>query len=95
MSTCGRYFVSLPLKQNIQKYTINLGESGTIASKRLDHLWRRLNRDPKLKILYSQLIEEYLALGHLEVLILTEVHLMMDSFSRIMVYLDPEITLVL
>ncbi|GFT33339.1 uncharacterized protein NPIL_449851 [Nephila pilipes] len=51
------------------KYTkknIDLGNSRTIASKRLYQLWRRLNRDPKLKVPYTQFIEEYLALDHME-----------------------------
>ncbi|GFT98774.1 integrase catalytic domain-containing protein [Nephila pilipes] len=50
----------------IYKKNINLGNSRTIASKRLDQHWKRLNRDPKLKVLYTQFIEENLALGHME-----------------------------
>ncbi|GFU48756.1 hypothetical protein NPIL_165961 [Nephila pilipes] len=38
----------------------------SIASKCLDQLWRRLNREPKLKVLYTQFIEEPLSLGHME-----------------------------
>ncbi|GFY56751.1 integrase catalytic domain-containing protein [Trichonephila inaurata madagascariensis] len=43
--SCGRYSVSLPFKENIQE---NVKNSRTIASKRLDQLWRRLDHDPKL-----------------------------------------------
>ncbi|GFW67252.1 integrase catalytic domain-containing protein [Trichonephila clavipes] len=62
---CGRYSVSLPFKENIQE-NVNLGDSRPIASKRLDHIWRRLDRDPKLNNLYTKLIEEYLSLDHME-----------------------------
>ncbi|GFU21844.1 integrase catalytic domain-containing protein [Trichonephila clavipes] len=58
---CGRYSVSLPFKENV-----NLGDSRSIASKRLDQLWRRLDRDPKLNNLYTKFIEEYLSLDHME-----------------------------
>ncbi|GFR07431.1 DUF1758 domain-containing protein [Trichonephila clavata] len=62
---CGRYSVSLPFKENIQE-NVNLGDSRSIASKRLDQLWKRLDRDPKLKNLYTQFIDEYLSLDHKE-----------------------------
>ncbi|GFR03711.1 integrase catalytic domain-containing protein [Trichonephila clavata] len=62
---CGRYSVSLPFKENIQE-NVNLGDSRSIASKRLDQLWKRLDRDPKLKNLYTQFIDEYLSLDHIE-----------------------------
>ncbi|GFX05541.1 uncharacterized protein TNCV_3434451 [Trichonephila clavipes] len=62
---CGRYSVSLPFKENIQE-NVNLGDSRSIASKRLDQLWRRLDRDPKLNNLYTKFIEEYLSLDHME-----------------------------
>ncbi|GFS68212.1 DUF1758 domain-containing protein [Trichonephila clavipes] len=61
---CGRYSVSLPFKENIQG-NVNLGDSRSIASKRLDQLWRRLNRDPKLNNLYTSFIEEYISLDHM------------------------------
>ncbi|GFS95001.1 DUF1758 domain-containing protein [Nephila pilipes] len=60
----GRYSVSLPFKENIQK-NINLGDSTTIASKRLEQLSRRLNHDPKLMFPYTQFKEEYLSLFHM------------------------------
>ncbi|GFX64729.1 integrase catalytic domain-containing protein [Trichonephila clavipes] len=62
---CGRYSVSLPFKENIQK-NVDLGDFRSIASKRLDQLWRRLDRDPKLNNLYTKFIEEYLSLDHME-----------------------------
>ncbi|GFY62732.1 DUF1758 domain-containing protein [Trichonephila inaurata madagascariensis] len=57
--------VSLPFKENIQE-NVNLGDSRSIASKRLDLLWRRLDHDPKLNNLYTKFIEEYLSLDHME-----------------------------
>ncbi|GFX65257.1 integrase catalytic domain-containing protein [Trichonephila clavipes] len=62
---CGRYSVSLPFKENIQE-NVNLGDSRSIASKRLDQLWRRLDRNPKLNNLYTKFIEEYLSLDYME-----------------------------
>ncbi|GFW88560.1 DUF1758 domain-containing protein [Trichonephila clavipes] len=62
---CGRYSVSLPFKENVQE-NVNLGDSRSIASKRLDQQWRRLDRDPKLNNLYTKFIEEYLSLDHME-----------------------------
>ncbi|GFY76665.1 integrase catalytic domain-containing protein [Trichonephila inaurata madagascariensis] len=58
-------FVSLPFKENIQE-NVNLGDSRSIASKRLDQLWRRIDRDPKLNNLYTNFIEEYFSLDHIE-----------------------------
>ncbi|KAF8784342.1 hypothetical protein HNY73_010031 [Argiope bruennichi] len=62
---CGRYSVSLSFKQNIEE-NVNLGDSRTSASKRLNQLWRRLTRENKLKVLYTKFIEEYLSLNHME-----------------------------
>ncbi|GFY46642.1 integrase catalytic domain-containing protein [Trichonephila inaurata madagascariensis] len=62
---CGRYSVSLPFKENIQE-NVNLGDSRSIASKLLDQLWRRVDRDPKLNNLYTKFIKEYLGLDHME-----------------------------
>ncbi|GFY40455.1 hypothetical protein TNIN_435161 [Trichonephila inaurata madagascariensis] len=45
---------------------VNLRDSRSIASKRLDQLWRRLDRDPKLNNLYTKFLEEYLSLDHME-----------------------------
>ncbi|GFV60711.1 DUF1758 domain-containing protein [Trichonephila clavipes] len=62
---CGRYSVSLPFKETIQE-NVNLGDSRSIASKRLDQSWRRLDRDPKLNNFYTKFIEKYLSLDHME-----------------------------
>ena len=43
-----------------------LGTSKEIASKRLEHLWQRLERDPILKKLYSEFLTEYENLKHME-----------------------------
>ncbi|GBM44345.1 hypothetical protein AVEN_20382-1 [Araneus ventricosus] len=44
-----------------------LGNSKMIASKRLDQLWTRLERDPTMKALYSKFLNEYESLHHMEV----------------------------
>ncbi|GBM72805.1 hypothetical protein AVEN_230357-1 [Araneus ventricosus] len=43
-----------------------LGESKTVAIKRLDQLWKRLSRDEAMKNLYQDFMQEYLDLGHME-----------------------------
>ncbi|GBN68425.1 hypothetical protein AVEN_204516-1 [Araneus ventricosus] len=43
-----------------------LGNSKMIASKRLDQLWTRLERDPTMKSLYSDFLNEYESLHHKE-----------------------------
>ncbi|GFT81218.1 uncharacterized protein NPIL_27721 [Nephila pilipes] len=50
----------------IKDFPVPGKDSRTISSKRLEQLWRRLNRDPKLIVPYTQFIEEYLALDHME-----------------------------
>lgn len=57
----GRFMVELPFRQNIP----SLGNSKTSAIKSLQHLERRLAKDPELKLQYSQFIEEYISLGHM------------------------------
>ncbi|GBM00359.1 hypothetical protein AVEN_179181-1 [Araneus ventricosus] len=37
-----------------------------MASKRLDNLWKRLNRDPAMKFIYSEFLREYKNLNHME-----------------------------
>ena len=59
---CGRYVVKIPFKST----TSQLGDSMFMATKRLDHLLRRLDRDPTTKELYQKFINEYQDLGHLE-----------------------------
>ncbi|XP_055936576.1 uncharacterized protein LOC129966191 [Argiope bruennichi] len=58
----GRYIVEMPIKENPPV----LGESKQIARNRLDSLITRLNKNPQMKKLYSEFIEEYEALGHME-----------------------------
>ncbi|GBN79265.1 hypothetical protein AVEN_87624-1 [Araneus ventricosus] len=57
----GRYIVQMPVK-DIKK----LGESKTMAIKRLDQLWKRLSRDEAMKNLYQDFMQEYLDLNHME-----------------------------
>ncbi|XP_055949695.1 uncharacterized protein LOC129983982 [Argiope bruennichi] len=52
----------MPIKENPPV----LGESKQIARNRLDSLIKRLNKNPQMKKLYSEFIEEYAALGHME-----------------------------
>ncbi|GFX87674.1 transposable element Tc3 transposase [Trichonephila clavipes] len=60
--------VTIDLEAETQELeeNVNLGDSRSIASKRLDQLWRRLDRDFKLNNLYTKFIEEYLSLDHME-----------------------------
>ncbi|GBN40502.1 hypothetical protein AVEN_492-1, partial [Araneus ventricosus] len=57
----GRYIVQIPVN-GIEK----LGESKTMAIKRLDQLWKRLSRDEAMKNLYQDFMQEYLDLDHME-----------------------------
>ena len=59
----GRFVVSLPKKD----YGLNqLGDSKPIALKRFYGLERRFGRDATLKKLYTEFIQEYLSMGHME-----------------------------
>ena len=58
----GRYVVKIPFKST----TSQLGDSMFMANKRLDHLLRRLDKDPTTKNLYQDFINEYQDLGHME-----------------------------
>lgn len=57
----GRFCVKLPLKDSPEC----LGDSFTLAKKRLLNLEKRFRRNPSLKIQYSEFIKEYEDLGHL------------------------------
>lgn len=57
----GRFIVKLPLKEN---YT-DLGESYSIAKNCLMSLERRLERNPDLKLKYTEFLNEYESLGHM------------------------------
>ncbi|XP_071576253.1 uncharacterized protein [Temnothorax nylanderi] len=61
----GRYVVKLPLQEG---WADRLGNSRDIALNRFRALEKRLDRDPALKGLYSEFMEEYIALGHMELI---------------------------
>lgn len=58
----GRYIVQLPFRPEAPP----LGKSANIARQRFLNLERKLSRDPELKRMYSEFIDEYEKLGHLE-----------------------------
>ncbi|XP_054706701.1 uncharacterized protein LOC129216512 [Uloborus diversus] len=58
----GRFVVQMPFKQDPRL----LGDSKQIAIKRLNSLWNRLNKNPKLADLYCKFMTEYERLGHME-----------------------------
>lgn len=57
----GRYIVRLPFR----RFITHIGDSRTIAMKRLIGLEQRLNRDADLKLEYTRVFEEYKTLGHM------------------------------
>lgn len=61
----GRYVVRLPFRDS----KICIGDSKTIALKRLSSLERRLSRDASLKSEYTRVIDEYKKLGHMSLVI--------------------------
>lgn len=60
----GRYVVKLPFK-NMEPASRH-GKSRDITHKRFLMLERRLSSNPSLKAEYAKVIEEYLAMGHME-----------------------------
>ncbi|GFW58653.1 uncharacterized protein TNCV_378361 [Trichonephila clavipes] len=54
----------MPFKPDSSEVT--LGNSKAIVSKRLDQLWTRLERDPAMQTLYSEFLNEYELLQHME-----------------------------
>ncbi|GBN63698.1 hypothetical protein AVEN_180264-1 [Araneus ventricosus] len=58
----GRYVVQLPLKKDLEC----LGESKTSALGSLNSQRRRLSKNPELLSLYRDFMQEYEALGHME-----------------------------
>ncbi|XP_025997196.2 uncharacterized protein LOC105199694 [Solenopsis invicta] len=58
----GRYVVKLPVKEQIIS---RLGDSRSVAFKRLMGIERRFKRNPDLKAQYSQFMREYLSLAHM------------------------------
>ncbi|XP_062713201.1 uncharacterized protein LOC134290160 [Aedes albopictus] len=59
----GRYIVRLPLKQNV---LANLSDNRGTAVRRFHLLERRLARNDELRRQYSDFMDEYLNLGHME-----------------------------
>ncbi|XP_071638450.1 uncharacterized protein [Temnothorax longispinosus] len=59
----GRYIVKLLFKEQVIE---KIGDTMEIALKRLRGLEKRLVRDPNLRALYNQFLDEYLALGHMK-----------------------------
>ena len=55
----GRYIVALPFKNK------SLGESRTQALNRLRSLFHKFEKNPDLKIRYTEVMNEYLSLGHM------------------------------
>lgn len=78
----GRYTVRLPFR----KYGKSLGNSRTIALKRLNTLERKLDSDITLKTAYSQVIQECLDLKHMSSVNDTTIN---DFTCRIMQLLNP------
>ncbi|GFU68303.1 integrase catalytic domain-containing protein [Trichonephila clavipes] len=60
----GKFVVEMPFKPDSSEGI--LGNSKAIASKRLDQLWTRLERDPAMQTLYSEFLNEYELLQHME-----------------------------
>lgn len=58
----GRFIVNLPFNQEPS----NLGNSKEIAFRRFHALERKLTKDPELKRQYHEFMEEYIKLGHME-----------------------------
>ncbi|XP_062704313.1 uncharacterized protein LOC134286676 [Aedes albopictus] len=58
----GRFIVTLPKKDYLVE---RLGESRSIAIRRLNCLERRLSVNPELRTQYSDFIQEYLDMGHM------------------------------
>ncbi|GBO02627.1 hypothetical protein AVEN_37970-1 [Araneus ventricosus] len=58
----GQYVVELPLNTDPDC----LGETKTSALGSLNSLWRRLSKNPELLSLYRDFMQEYEALGHME-----------------------------
>ena len=59
----GRYIVKLPIKEQVLS---KVGESESIARRRLQALERRFKREPALRVQYEQFLNEYASLGHMK-----------------------------
>ncbi|XP_061704588.1 uncharacterized protein LOC133515953 [Cydia pomonella] len=60
----GRYIVKLPMRNKQPQAT--QGDTRSIAMKRLKQLESRFDRMPPLKTEYTRVLEEYLAMNHME-----------------------------
>ncbi|GFY28751.1 uncharacterized protein TNCV_3441181 [Trichonephila clavipes] len=60
----GKFVVEMPFKPDSSEGILE--NSKAIASKRLDQLWTRLERDPAMQTLYSEFLNEYELLQHME-----------------------------
>lgn len=60
----GRYLVKLPFRNNS---LVQLGESKALALNRFLSLERRLSKNPQLYKKYTEFMQEYIRLGHMEV----------------------------
>ena len=73
----GRFVVQLPFKNN----ALPLGDSLSIAKKRFLTLEKRLSKLPEVKNQYIDFINEFLSLGHMEVIPTNEIDIKpADSF---------------
>ncbi|XP_028173753.1 uncharacterized protein LOC114362514 [Ostrinia furnacalis] len=59
----GRYVVELPFRTNISQ---DYGDTRSVAVKRLASLEKRLSKNPDSKKDYSEVLQEYKSLGHME-----------------------------
>lgn len=58
----GRFIVKIPFKEN----RAQLGDSYWLANKRFSYLQKKFEKHPEIAKLYSEFIEEYKSLNHLE-----------------------------
>lgn len=59
----GRYIVTIPFKKGVEIPDLGNSRRGAVAS--LFSMERRFRKDPQLKLMYSQFINEYLKAGHM------------------------------
>lgn len=64
----GQYGVCMPMDDSTL-----LGESKQLAEKRLSQIWKRLSRDSNLQLLYSEFMQEYKSLDHMEIVKKSEI----------------------
>ncbi|XP_063832764.1 uncharacterized protein LOC135081912 [Ostrinia nubilalis] len=81
----GRYIVKLPFRNEDPQ--CQYGNSNLIAAKRLQMLERRLDRDPNLKQQYSDVIAEYIELGHMEIVPVDQQDKALHTHPKCLLYL--------